>query len=161
MPWGIRNRRVTTTDLDRKQLGIRNRLTLPEFAVTDATVIAVETTTVSTPGTAHPGTAHQVLSNRKAITPSACVNKRLARSRKKTDRNKVQLESTRNSGVPPPTPCATKTKQNTPKPPNPSIQTNVHVIASTNADQDMDLIVTNSGDTKLSAYSSTEFWSVV
>ena len=42
MPWGIRNRRVTTTDLDRKQLGIRNRQTLPEFAVTNTIVIAVD-----------------------------------------------------------------------------------------------------------------------
>ena len=42
MPWGIRNHRVTTTDLDRKQLGIRNRSTLPEFAVTNTIVIAVD-----------------------------------------------------------------------------------------------------------------------
>ena len=42
MPWGTRNRRVTTTDLDRKQLGIRNRQTLPEFAATDTVVVAVD-----------------------------------------------------------------------------------------------------------------------
>ena len=42
MPWGIRNHRVTTTDLDRKQLGIRNQSTLSEFAVTNTTVIAVD-----------------------------------------------------------------------------------------------------------------------
>ena len=60
MPWGIRNHRGTTTNLDRK-LGIRNRSTQPEFTVTNTTAIEVDEHYSSCPCSTNTLECHKVV----------------------------------------------------------------------------------------------------
>ena len=83
MPWGIRNHECTTTKLDRK-LGIRNRSTQPEFAVTNTIVIEVDEHYSSCPCSTN------TLEHHKAVVEITCGIWELSSTRHHTtDQNSV------------------------------------------------------------------------
>ena len=77
-----------------------------------------------TVGVQHKGAANTALSTSYAIDPREYVGKRFQSGKKRPDKNKVLLESTRQGGKPPPTPHASRGNTE-----NESIELNAHLVS--------------------------------